>query len=277
MGKFIDLRGRKYNRLTALKRLENDPSKNAVFLCRCDCGNEVAVVGSQLSGGHVKSCGCLVHESRSLIELKGKVFGRLIVIGRAAASNRKIPKWDCVCSCGTKTTVIGSLLRTGHTKSCGCIKRETLVERNKTHGLAKTKLYRIWQGMRNRCTNPNVPNYPFYGGRGIRILWSTFEEFYDDMHDAFERHVALHGEKDTTIERIENNGNYCKENCRFATWREQFNNTRKNRKITFDGKTLSVSEMARLHGLSPKVLSSRLNWCEWELNKAINTPKRSRV
>lgn len=126
------------------------------------------------------------------------------------------------CDCGTIRDSKLSLIRTGHSKSCGCYNNEKLIERSTIHNLSYSRIHRIWKGMKERCTNPNAKAYKNYGGRGITICdeWmNSFQKFYEDMKEGYADHL--------TIDRIDVNENYCKENCRWATNSEQQLNKRR--------------------------------------------------
>lgn len=135
--------------------------------------------------------------------------------------------------------------------------RETIGERSRTHGMVGTKFYTKYFSIVQRCNDPKSTSYPRYGGKGVKNLWGSFEEFKTDMFSSYLAHVAEHGERQTTIDRLDNNGHYCKENCRWATMKEQANNKRDNRPITFSGKTLSVADWARETGINVGTILSR--------------------
>ena len=128
----------------------------------------------------------------------------------------------CQCKCGNDTWVNLRDLQNGHTKSCGCLCKTVM-------GLSKTRIYHIWQGMKYRCSNSNCDAYKYYGARNIKVddAWSdNFLNFYNDMGESYYKHVAEYGEKNTTLDRIDPYGNYCKDNCRWATYKEQNNHLR---------------------------------------------------
>lgn len=158
----------------------------------------------------------------------GRKFGRLTVI----AKGEKVPysrqaTWICQCSCGNVTSaIVGSRLRNGTTKSCGCIHREELKERKTTHGMAKTRLNNIWHGMKQRCYNPNTKCYCNYGGRGIVVCNEWLHDF-----SAFRDWALESGYADNlSIDRVDVNGNYEPSNCRWATSSEQRVNQRSSLK-----------------------------------------------
>ena len=120
-----------------------------------------------------------------VLDLTGKTFGNLLVVGKDLNNTTNRSKWLCKCICGNTLSVRSNSLRTGNTKSCGCVGKEKLIERSKTHGLSNSKLYQTWCSMKSRCDNENTDFYMNYGGRGISYQpsWSTFENFLEDISD----------------------------------------------------------------------------------------------
>ena len=158
-----------------------------------------------------------------LRDLTGMRFGRLLVESKSNVVRKSGAFWCCICECGQKTEVDSLKLRRGLTVSCGCFHREVTASINRTHGLSnKSKTYRTWKEMRQRCNNPNSDKYQWYGGRGITICqrWASFENFHADMGD---RPDGM------TIDRIDNDKGYSPENCRWLPQLEQTRRQEKNK------------------------------------------------
>jgi hypothetical protein len=200
----IDLTGKKYGKLTVLEFM-GKKKRHYMWRCKCDCGNECIVSSDNLNSGNTKSCGCLRKDK--IIDMIGKRFGYLTVIKKHHSSN--CVYWLCRCDCGKETVVSGASLRNGHTRSCGCGNGRTKEEREKIY-----HFYHVWWNVLQRCKNKNAISYPNYGGRGIKICkrWEDYLLFKEDMFEGYS--VGLQ------IDRIDNNGDYCKENCKWVTSKE---------------------------------------------------------
>lgn len=203
----------------------------------------------------------------------GDVFDRLTIIGETTPiktkSNSFIRVYVCKCKCGKIKNVREHNLIYGHTKSCGCLQRETLMKRNFSHKKSKTRLYDIYQGMKKRCKNKNATEFKAYGGRGIIVC-----KEWEDSFMAFYKWAMANGYTDTlTIDRIDNKGNYCPENCRWVSYKQQANNRANNLKFELSNKTYSLQELAEKHGLSYSCLWQRLKK-GWSLKDALDRPQR---
>lgn len=202
------------------------------------------------------------------IDLTGQRFGRLTVVKFAGVDKNRNKCWDCKCDCGKNVTVYGSHLKSGNTKSCGCLNRETRAKRFWKHGGSRERLYCIWKGMIGRTERKSLINYKDYGGCGIKVCeqWrGDFKRFYD--------WAIGHGYKDgLTIDRIDITGNYCPENCRWVTMKEQNNNKRNNIKIEYKGEMLTLAQWSERLGIERNTLKARLYKLGWTIEKAFETP-----
>jgi hypothetical protein len=205
----------------------------------------------------------------NVIDLSGQRFGRLSVIKYVGLSPNNKAKFLCKCDCGNEVTVLGNGLRVGDTKSCGCLQREAVIKKNFVHGMAtrknRTKIYTVYHNMMERCENPKRPQYDDYGGRGIKVCerWKDFETFLLDMGE------PLSG--DLTIERINNNGNYEPNNCKWATRKEQNNNRRDTKYLEFYGLRKNISQFSEITKIPLSALRDRI-YRGWPLSKAFTKP-----
>lgn len=253
--------GRKYGRLTITSI--NSVGSPTKYDCLCDCGNTSVVAGPNLVTGAVQSCGCLNSEVAKRRNdnfretLLGKKFGRLEVISFDGVKNR-FSHFECRCDCGNVVSVAGINLNSGNTQSCGCYMKEVVSDKFKTHGLSKHPLYGIWGSIIQRCTNPKISNYEYYGGSGIKICneWrANFEAFYYWA-------IANGYQEGLEIDRFpDRNGNYEPTNCRWTTKEEQSRNRdivklslEEAIEIRKDNRT--QTEIARDYGVSQGTVSS---------------------
>lgn len=162
------------------------------------------------------------------IDETGNKYGRLTVLGYSHTIKGRGTFWNCHCDCGKQAIVNSNKLRNNHTQSCGCLGKEKLELRN-SHGLSRSKEYRIWASMLQRCNNPKDKKYNDYGGRGIKVLdrWELFENFHKDMGECPDGF---------SLERVDVNGNYCKDNCKWETTSNQ-NFNQRIRKNNSTGRT----------------------------------------
>lgn len=257
MGAFKNLIGQRFGKLTVLNISDKRDSR-IYWECRCDCGTIKNIAGGHLSGGRINSCGCIRLEKTNFI---GQKFGRLTVLEYSHTDNNRNSHWKCKCDCGNIVIVDSHSFKRGHTKSCGCLKKETDGKSATTHGKCKTKEYKIWQAIIQRCTNFNNEEYHNYGGRGIIICkeWLNFKNFYKDM-----------GEKPQgmSIDRKNNDKGYSKENCRWATYKEQGNNTRRNKLIEYNGKIQTMAQWADELNIKYITLKRRIH-DGWSINRAL--------
>lgn len=196
------------------------------------------------------------------INLARKVFGRLTVVSYSHVDTYGLAHWNCRCECGKKLKVLGTSLRSGNTKSCGCFKIDLLTSANKTHGMSKTKTYKDWERMIRRCENKSFENYNHYGGRGIKVCerWHKFENFLSDM-----------GEKPEgkTLDRIDNDGNYEPGNCKWATGTEQARNKRDVPLYEVKGVKKSIAEWSEISGINRETIRCRIKKRGWNVERAI--------
>lgn len=185
--------------------------------------------------------------AKQVEDLIGKKFGRLVVIEKIKKEKTdKETKWLCVCDCGEHTIVNNSNLRNGHTKSCGCLNRDALRLAKTTHGMTHTRLFNIWSMMKKRTSEKSDECHrKYYYEKGITVC----DEWRNDFMCFYNWAMENGYDESLTLDRIDVNGNYCPENCRFVSMKIQSNNKTDNRYITFNGETKTVSEVADETGL----------------------------
>lgn len=203
------------------------------------------------------------------MDLTGATFDRLTVIGRAPDEPRFHggAGWHCRCDCGVTLNVPAASLRCGDTRSCGCRKLEIATARLSTHRQTGTPEYRAWQAMKARCGRPQIHNYARYGGRGIVVCARWVNDFAAFIEDMGSRPSDGH-----SLDRIDNDGPYAPDNCRWATAGQQQRNRRDNVLVTHRGETRTVSEWERLVGLPVGCLKQRLGRLKWPIERAMTEP-----
>lgn len=189
-------------------------------------------------------------------DLTGQKFGLLKVLGLEETNTRKT-YWKCLCECGNIKTVRSDSLQCGAIKSCGCIKKQQdriNLTANHSHKMSGTRLYHIWQNMKSRCSNPNNQDYQRYGGRGIAVC-----KEWENSFSEFMKWANKNGYSETlSIDRIDYNGNYEPNNCRWATPKQQSNNRSSNHLVTIGKETMNISQWCEKYGIKLSVIKGKI-------------------
>lgn len=183
------------------------------------------------------------------IDISGQRFGRLTALRRDGRTSDGKASWRFRCDCGNEATIAARVVRLGNSQSCGCL----AAERRTKHGLCGTRLYRVWDGMHQRCENPNHSSYHLYGGRGITICgqWAKFAAFAEWA-------LANGYADDLEIDRTDVNGNYEPSNCRFVTRTENARNTRVTTFVSFKGERIALADLADRIGIPKNTIRTRM-------------------
>lgn len=202
-------------------------------------------------------------------DLTGQKFGRLLVKKHIGSDDNHQALWQCICDCGNEHVATGHNLIRGVCKSCGCLKNELSSARLTKHGESRSRVYDIWVAMIQRCHNEHHNRYKHYGGRGIVVC-----DEWRNNPDSFIQWAKNNGySDDLTIDRIDVNGNYEPENCRWISNFEQQQNRTNSHLIEYEGKTFTISQLARAFQIKPNVLERRLK-SGWDVDRAIKQPIR---
>ena len=186
----------------------------------------------------------------------------------------KHTRWRCRCDCIDKTEQVidGCSLRNGSSRQCLKCAHKITGQHNSTHKETETRLYYIWCSMKSRCGNPSDDAYPRYGGRGIAVC-----DEWNESYENFRNWANANGYQDNlSIDRINNNGDYCSENCRWSTDTEQANNRRSNRIIVFNDEEHTLAEWARITGIHRGTLADRIDKHHWSVEKALTIPVQTK-
>lgn len=211
------------------------------------------------------------------VDLTGEIIGRLLVIEEIKGyKDKSNVYWKCKCDCGNTTYVLSSNLIGGTTKSCGCLKNEMARERFKTHGDSRPgadlfRLYSIWCGIKQRCNNTHNHAYKYYGGSGISVC----KEWEDDYVSFREWSLANGYSDDMTIDRIDCNGDYSPENCRWVDMSVQNNNKDNIRRYEYNGESHTITEWSDITGISFTTLYGRIVHRNWSIERALTAPVRT--
>lgn len=189
------------------------------------------------------------------LDITGHRYGRLTVL-KWHSSGRSV-KWECLCDCGKTKIVQTNNLRSGHTRSCGCLLEDVKRLHSKTHGGTSSRTYHVWSTMRQRCGNPKHEHYHYYGGRGITVCerWGKFANFLEDMGHAPDR---------LQLDRTDRDGNYCQENCKWVTKTENMRNRSNNYVVEYEGEVICLSALAEKTGVPVYALARRIK--QWGMS-----------
>jgi hypothetical protein len=198
----------------------------------------------------------------------GSKVGRYLLIKLVDRLASRVTIWECLCECGETVTITSDAIR--KSRGYACQRSHTL----KVSGVtaSKTREYWIWRGIRRRCNNPSSRPYPYYGGRGIKVCDRWEESFANFLADMGPRPSPDH-----SIDRIDNDGDYCPENCKWSTKKEQARNTRRATIIEFDGRKMSLPQWCELLGVPAYIVRVRINQLGWTFVEAVTTPLHEKV
>lgn len=272
-----DYIGKKFGNLTVIGQSPKTNEYSNKFDFRCDCDNIISEVPSRILYGHKKSCGiCRKRNSSYELEQKiknsiGQKFGKLTIVDISHKPNDGKTYVKCCCDCGNFVDVLPNQLFREQIKSCGCSKNNNEILKNSKStssgnykdGRTKHPLYGVWKQMLDRCENPSAKHYDRYGGRGIKVCdeWHDFWKFVEWSDSVGGR------PKGYTLDRKDNDGNYCSENCRWASWETQTRNKSSNIVIEYNGVSKTLVEWSDEIGINHQTLLNRLNR-GWSVDRA---------
>lgn len=264
--------GDKFGRLKVIEYAGRNYRNRKTWLCECECGNKKAISQDDLKSGRTNSCGCLRKEmmsEKSFKDLVGMKFGEWTVLELSGKNKYNERLWRCKCSCGNISEVTSRLLIGGYSKSCRDCAYKKRGENQKKHGMSRSRIYNIYNGIINRCYNKNNYSFKYYGERQIKVCdeWlgeHGFENFYQwSIKNGYSG--AL------TIDRIDVNGNYEPGNCRWVDMKTQANNRRNNVNIIYNGKNQTLAQWSEELGINFYTLYARIEKNNWDVERAFAT------
>lgn len=272
MAEVKDYIGKTFGKLVILEELPK-VYRRKTCLVKCSCGREKKADFLHVLHGRIRSCDCsrtdtfLKKFKEKIKSYIGKRYGRLVIFSiakeRYKTGGGRTPIVNCKCDCGIVKECMLTHLIYGNIVSCGCFHQEITSALFKTHGFTTThnKEYTTWRDMMDRCYNSKNPYYHYYGGRGIGVSkeWIKIENFIQDMAPR---------PNGFSLERIDNNSGYSKENCKWASQKEQCRNTRRNRYFTINNETLCLSEWAERYGIPYSTVKYRI-YSGYTIQKAL--------
>lgn len=262
-----DLTGKKFGMLTVLSLNGRDKGGRAMWLCKCECGEQVVSEGYNLQSGHTASCGCVRFTEKYGRDIIGVKSGRATVL-RQYTDERNHVMVECQCDCGKIFSTHRMSFVRDTTQSCGCYQRDRSIEGSFKHGMTGTRMHGIWSGLKSRCILTTNHSYKNYGGRGITVCDEWLCE--DGFNKFYEWSMANGYNDNLTIDRIDNSIGYTPDNCRWVDMTIQCNNTRRNIHIEYRGETKTMAKWARLLGLNYSKVYRRIYKLGWSADDAFS-------
>lgn len=264
-----DFLGKRFSYLTVIGEPEPGDRRQH-WLCRCDCGTVKRVMAANLKSGSTKSCGCYSKDCCVIQMNAGDRYGELTIVGPAQTPPHKSGRWWlCKCDCGETFVAHGVDLRNGKTISCPECGFKRSHEKHKSHGMSKTRLYKTWKGIKDRCNNQRECTNAYYHAKGITYCpeWERFEPFME--------WALANGYNDSLeIDRIDFNGNYEPSNCRWVTKAQQNRNKSSNIYVEYNGQTMCLADAIKASGMKEETARHRYVDLGWSVEKTFNTPVR---
>lgn len=257
--KYIDLTNQKFGNFTVLEKAPTHKTSSGccitMWKCKCDCGTIFVTSSQKIRKGHTKSCGCLLKENKGskFEDISGNKYGKLTVL-RMLKPHEKVRKgysWLCQCDCGKIVHGNANKLKSGHTKSCGCLLVDFISSLNKKYEISDSRLYRVYRSMIDRCANKKNKRYDDYGGKGINVCEEWMENFDNFATWSYQNGWCENAPRgQCTLDRIDCYGNYEPNNCRWVSNKVQQNNKTNNHLLEHNGEIKTMKEWSECLGIS---------------------------